>query len=303
MSDIDKNRILLSDTNAYNNKKLCPLLFAPIKSKDVPMYSTTELKSVTVDINSPENKEALVDMQTYGIKTLAYYRQEAHGNPTYNSNISGAPDIIYARESVCKKIQEANKLLQPLGLEVIVYDAHRSPATQKKLYDFFVHVAEEKGLQGSEAHHFAATYCSNPEGFDKNNPKTWTMHSTGAAIDLYLFDTEKQKVIDMGEGYFDNPDEVTHTQYYEDLNKKGALTQEQKSYRDARRLLFNTMKQAGFYNYGSELFHYEYKGLIEAKVMSEKTGHDTPALYGYALSPADDFKARLVLGLLQKQNS
>ena len=258
MSNIDKNRINFVDTDAYILSHSNHLI-TPINKQDVPMYSTSELKSVTVDTNSENNKEKLVNINDFGIKSLAYYREEATNNPTYNSNIAGAPDIIYARESVCKQLQQVNNTLSPLGLEVIVYDAHRSPATQKKLYMHFLRVGYEKGLKGEDAQKFAAQYCSNPEGFDKNNPKTYTMHSTGAAVDVYLMDKKTGKVVDMGEGYFDNPDEVTHTLHYENLSQKQKLNKAQEGALLARRILFNSMKQAGFYNYGSELFHYEYK--------------------------------------------
>lgn len=293
MTSIDTNRINLIETAAYDFAEQT----APINPDDVPMYSTTELKSVEVDVNSPQNQEELEDLARYGIRTVAYYKNEATNNPTYNSNIAGAPDLIYARSGVAKKLQEANRKLAPMGLEVIVYDAHRSPATQKKLYMHFVRVAYEKGLKGQEAQDFAAQYCSNPDGFDKENPKTWTMHSTGAAVDVYLFDKKSGKVVDMGEGYFDNPDEVTHTQYYENLAKKRPLNKEEQSYLAARRILFNTMKDCGFYNYGSELFHYELDGLIAAKVKSEE-GIMHKARYGYQQSPSDNAKANILGSLV-----
>lgn len=298
MSSIDNNREQLKNVEAYTRILNMSHLIAPINEDDVPMYSTTELKSVEVDTSSPQNSEKLVDISLYGIKTLAYYKEEAHNNPTYNSDISGAPDIIYAREGVCEKLKKVNEDLSPLGLEIIVYDAHRSPATQKRLYMHFVKVAYQKGLKGEDAQNFAAQYCSNPEGFDKNNPKTWTMHSTGAAVDVYLLDKKTGRIIDMGEGYFDNPNEVTHTRHYEVLEKNGSLTDEQKSALLARRILFNVMKNNGFYNYGSELFHYEYEGLIKAKVLSEKSGKPVMAKYGYIQSPADNAKANIITSLL-----
>ena len=138
MSSIDNNREQLKNVEAYTRILNMSHLITPINEDDVPMYSTTELKSVEVDTSSPQNSEKLVDMSLYGIKTLAYYKEEAHNNPTYNSDISGAPDIIYAREGVCEKLKNVNEDLSPLGLEIIVYDAHRSPATQKRLYMHFV---------------------------------------------------------------------------------------------------------------------------------------------------------------------
>lgn len=302
MSNIDQDRISLMQTLAWFEKEKHQELFVPINPADVPMYSTSELKSVTVDVTSEQNDEKLVDMRSYGLRTLPYYREEAQNNPTYNTNIAGAPDVIYARTGVCEKMQEVNRLLEPLGLELIVYDAHRSPATQKKLYMHFLRVAEEKGLEGQAAHDLASQYCSNPDGFDKSNPKTWTMHSTGAAVDVYLFDKKSGKVIDMGEGYFDNPSDVTNTQYYEEKAKQQNLTKEQESAMYARRVLFNAMKEAGFYNYGSELFHYEYKGLIEAKVQTVETGRPVTASYGYVQSPADNSKANILAGLLRSKS-
>lgn len=298
MSNIDTNRITLSQCKVFSSSAQTDThLLSPINSDDVPMYSTTELKSVTVDPSSARNKEKLVDVKKYGIKSLAYYKYEAANNSTYNSNIDGAPDIIYAREGVCKQLLKVNETLSPLGLEIVVYDAHRSPATQKKLYMHFLKTAYNKGYTGTEAEDYAAQYCSNPKGFDKNNPKTWTMHSTGAAVDVYLMDKQTGKIVDMGEGYFDNPDPVTNTLHYEELARSTTLTTQQQDALRARRILFNAMRSAGFDNYGSELFHYEYKGLINAKVQSAK-GIPTTAEYGYLPSPADIQKANIISGLL-----
>lgn len=298
MSNNDSNRINLSQCEGIKNIDLSNHpLFQFIKSEDVPLYSTTELKNVTVDPTSPRNSEPLVNVNDYNIKSCPYYKEEAINNPTYNSNISGAPDIIYAREGVCKQLQKINKLLSTLGLELVINDAHRSPATQKKLFMHFLRIAYQKGLKGEEAIKNASQYCSNPEGFDTQNPQTWTMHSTGAAVDVYLVDKKTDKIVDMGEGYYDNPDPVTHTLHYEELAKKRKLSDEEKDALMARRLLFNVMKAMGFDNYGFEIFHYEYKCLIHAKVQSEK-GIPAVAEYGYLPSPADVQKGMIISSLL-----
>lgn len=302
MSNIDANRIYLSECSGFNLNRLHnnPII-APINRGDVPMYSTTELKSVIVDPSSERNKEKLVDVTAYGIKSVAYYKYCAANNPTYNSNIDGAPDIIYAREGVCQQLNKANNILSPLGLELVVFDAHRSPATQKKLYMYFLGIAYQKGYKGDDAENYAAQYCSNPKGFDKNNPKTWTMHSTGAALDVYLMDKKTGRIVDMGEGYFDNPAPVTNTLYYEDMAETKTLTPEQQDALLARRILFNTMAAVGLDNYGSECYHFEYKGLINAKVQTVK-GVQTNAEYGYIPSPLDEGKIKIISSLLHAKS-
>ncbi|MDR1025980.1 MAG: hypothetical protein LBL47_01145 [Lactobacillus sp.] len=301
VESVDANRIKFEELNIEDKAKELGLL-APIK--DVLVRSSSAYKGMPVDVSSSKNQENLVDMREFGIKTIPYYLEQAQYNPTYGKNIPGAPDVIYAREGVCEALQNVNNDLEPLGLEIVCYDAHRSPATQMKLYKSFLGIAFEKGLKGKEAQDFALSYCSNPEGFDKNDPNTWTIHSTGAAVDVYLMDRNTQKVIDLGEEYFDNPDDVTHTEHFENLQKENKLAPEQHGYLKARRILYNAMNNNGFKNFGYETFHYgmddPWAALYEKTMKNNQTAK---ASYGYKESPKDNQLSNIMGALISNASN
>ncbi len=277
----------------------------------VPSYNAGAYKNVEVDSACPENGEPLVDVAEYGIKSVPYYRTQAKGNPTYGKNIKGAPDVNYVREGTAKKLAEVNKKLGMIGLELVVLDGHRSPVTQNILFAAFKETFFEKigcGLANvtdetkaqimgkrkffdEKAKAFALDFCSSAENFDAKDSKTWTLHSTGGAVDVFLLDKKSGKVVDMGEGYFDNPAEVTITNHYEAKEHK---TLQEQGFMNARRVLYNAMASVGAVNYGNECFHYsdgdQYAGLVTGK----------KARYGYAQSPKEKMLGNIMGALLEK---
>ena len=286
-------------------------LLDPIE--EFPIYNAAVYKAVPIEVNGAANKEKLLDVAEAGIKSVPYYRTQAKANPTYKTNVAGAPDVNYAREGTINALLKANELLGTLGLELVVLDAHRSPATQRKLFKAFEEqffeskgcgvnamtennraIIENKREHLAEAAKvFALDYCSSADGFDPNNPKTWPMHSTGGATDVVLLDKKTNKIVDLGEEYFDNPKEITHTRYYE---KKANLSKEEEGCRNARRVLYNAMIKSGFVNYGNECFHYSFQDQYWA-LLNKKN-----ALYGYAPSPKDKALSN-VLGALASQKT
>lgn len=292
---IDSNRIAFNDLNIEEKARDLGLL-EPLKG--VSSYNAGMYKAVPVDVGSPENAEPLLDVKAEGIDSIPYYLTQAHGNPTYNKDIPGAPDINFARKGTIEAMKKANALFQQLGLELVVVDGHRSPVTQDILFKAFQEkffeqkgcglsqqtkanaetIWPERARLADEAKEFALNFCSSAENFDPSDPQTWTIHSTGGAVDVYLRDKNSGKIVDMGEDYFDNPADVTHTNYYENKLDK---TPAEMGYMKARRVLYNAMTAQGFVNYGNECFHFsfqdQYWGLV-------KGWH---ALYGYKPSPKD----------------
>ena len=308
---VDTNRISFNELGIDNIAEKFGLLK---RLEDVPTYNAGAYKGVTVNVNGSANKEKLLDVAEFGIKSVPYYRTQAINNPTYNKNIKGAPDVNYAREGTISAMTKANEILAELGLELLVLDAHRSPATQNVLFESFKEKYFEQmgcGLSqqtkfneeeikrqrlhlDEKAKEFALDFCSSAENFDSKDPKTWTIHSTGGAVDVVLLDKKSGRVVDMGEGYFDNPAEVTKVRHYED---KGNRTAEEDGYVKARRVLYNVMTSVGFVNYGNECFHFSYKdpywGLVKGK----------EAEYGYVQSPKDRELAMMMSALAQSKGT
>ena len=307
---VDRNRVNFNELEVENDALGLGLL-EPIV--DFPIYNAATYKTVPIDVDGKANKEKLVDVAEAGIKSVPYYRTQAKNNPTYKSNVVGAPDVNYAREGTVDALLKANEILNKLGLELVVLDAHRSPATQRKLFKAFeeqffeakgcglcavtdknrAQILNKRKYLAEDAKIFALDYCSSADGFDPKNPKTWPMHSTGGAVDVVLLEKKTGKVVDMGEGYFDNPKDITHTHHYE---KKGELSDKEKGFLKARRVLYNAMTKVGFVNYGYECFHYslgdQYWALLKGKTAS----------YGYKMAPRDVGLSRVVGGLLNVKN-
>ena len=302
---IDNDRVSFESLGIYEKALKLGLLNS---LEDVPTQNAGDYKNVEVDVNCEDNQEPLVDVRDYGIKSVAYYRKQAAGNPTYGKNIKGAPDVNFVREGTAKKLCEVNKILANLDLELVVLDGHRSPTTQNILFESFKEKYFEKMGLGKEkmtlankaiimakrlyykkeAEKFALNFCSSAENFDAKNPKTWTIHSTGGAADVYMIDKKTGKVVDMGEGYFDNPTDVTLTDYYE---KKANKSPQEEGFMNARRVLYNAMTSVGFVNYGYECFHFSYKDQYWGCVKGVK------AKYGYVQSPKDRQLSNIVQAL------
>ena len=338
---IDSDRVSF-ESLGVTEKALELGLLKPLEN--VPTKNAGDYKGVEVDVDCKENQEALVDVCDYGIKSVAYYREQAEGNPTYGKNIKGAPDVNFVREGVAKKLSKINEILDQLGLELVILDGHRSPVTQNILYDSFKEKYFEKMGIGKDvitpenkeiimskrsyydgaAKKFALDFCSSAENFDPKDPKTWTIHSTGGSIDVYMLDKRSGKIVDMGEGYFDNPSDVTLTNYYE---KKENKTPKEVGYMNVRRILYNVMRSEDFVNYGNECFHYScydqywacvkrdegnkvaaLYGLIESKAKNlfkeEKSNEDMLAVpidarYAYKASPSNELLGGIIGALLK----
>lgn len=280
IENIDKNRIRFEFLGVEKEAAKMGLL-TPIG--DVPMKNAASTIGVQVDLFSVENQEPLVPLDDYGIRYIPYYKKFAQFNPTYNNNIVSASETIYVREGIAKKMWLINKKLSVLDIELICYEGYRSPKAQKNIFKVFMKTAMEKGISEKKAKEFARQYYSDPNTFDRDNPDTWTIHSTGGAVDVYLFDSKTKKIIDLGEKHFDNPIKATHTRYFEALLEDRKLKPSQIGFLNSRRILYNAMTNGkdGFVNFGYEIYHYSYKDPYYALIKDED------AKYGYKEAPAD----------------
>ncbi len=130
------------------------------------------------------------------------------------------------------KFQKACEILakEKPGWKFIVFDAFRSIAVQKKLYQ------QVKGT--AKAH-----YVAYP---------TYSIHCYGFAIDLSLLD-DKGRSLDMGTE-FDDFSKLAEPRHEMKYLKSGKLTKEQYA---NRLLLRSVMKRAGFHQLQREWWHYE----------------------------------------------
>ncbi len=119
----------------------------------------------------------------------------------------------------------------------------------------------EKGVDLEKANLLARQFVSYPD----ENPLKPFVHSTGGALDLNIVDCNGQE-LDMGTD-FDDFTSNAYTSAFENRKTFEAF--------ENRRMLFDVMISAGFTNYPSEWWHYDYGDLFWAV----ETGTDC-AMYG-----------------------
>lgn len=158
-----------------------------------------------------------------------------------------AENRCFLRKAVYEKLLLAQQML-PEGLQIRVWDAWRPFMLQKELYDkYAAYIIQSFGLEKQsreEQRDMIKKFVSEPH-FNKFFPP---VHTTGGAIDVTLTDSTGAE-LNMGTA-FDDFSDAAHTRYYEMHNNLEV--------RHNRRMLYHVMEQAGFTNFPTEWWHYDY---------------------------------------------
>lgn len=184
--------------------------------------------------------------------------------------VLGAPyeqtSPYYLREGVLVALQEAQQHLQQVrpNWQILIFDAYRPIAVQAFMVNFtYGQVLQEKGWQ---AHALSAAQQDQawqevyqlwaPPNCDPEAPPP---HSTGAAVDVTLFDTQGQIPVFMGSD-IDELSVRSHPQYFaEQASNPHTPTEEKQLAEQAdyhRTLLDQVMRQAGFQRHRQEWWHF-----------------------------------------------
>ncbi len=171
----------------------------------------------------------------------------------------------YVRESVCDRLLSALKSL-PDNYSFLVFDTLRTVAAQRSLYDDCKATLSKNhpNISADELLGLVANFVASPT----INLISPSPHMTGGAIDLTIL--KEDVPLNMGTA-FDEFSPLSHTAYFE----KHCKRDEDLLYRQNRRILYNVMINAGFYNYCNEWWHFAYG----ERLWSKKTGK--PPIYGY----------------------
>lgn len=178
------------------------------------------------------------------LETVAANRRIRVRPAYFEQNIPHAPEKIYLRREVIARLHAALALLPPnLGLEIL--DGWRPLAVQAALREQFRQklVAEHPAASIEEVARLVDTFTADPDNPDMPPP-----HNTGGSVDLTLFDTQTGVALNMGTA-FDDPADASFSHALE-LGSHPA-----KIY---RRWLINAMKAAGFSNFPTEWWHFDY---------------------------------------------
>ncbi len=227
------------------------------EDKPIPLLNQNKTAlnyhDIPIDLTSEFNKEALVNVEKYGIASKSAYAQ-AYG--PYAKAFESALPNVFVRETVAHMLVQCNEILRPYGIELLALDGYRSIPLQKELWQYFMDRGKElyKNPTQEDLIKFAGTYSSNPESFDPENFRTWPVHNTGGAIDVTLRFIEDKKELFFC-SYFDQADPISATRYFEKENLDSA---KQKEAQRNRRLLYHAMHAVGFINYPHEWWHYDF---------------------------------------------
>ena len=129
---------------------------------------------------------------------------------------------------------------------------------------------EETQLEGAALDERAREFVSPPA-----EPGPPPAHSTGAAVDVTLCTLDGEPLA-MG-GEFDELTDRSHPDHYE----RDKLTDEERTYRDRRRLLSDAMASAGFWRLPTEWWHFEHGTAAWAR------GTGAAPVYGETAPPSD----------------
>lgn len=163
----------------------------------------------------------------------------------YGERLPGSYPEIWVREGVYEKLLVVAESL-PDDLRLIILDGWRSYELQKFLYDKLFGRIKSEGLSDDEAHERTKIFVAYPSKDDDNV----SAHLTGGAVDLTLAD-KYGHYLPMG-GEFDETGEHSRTDYYDNDRPENYIP------RWNRKTLLRLMTQAGFTNYESEWWHYDY---------------------------------------------
>ncbi len=254
-----------------------------LKNRPIPIVANPptaiEYSHIPFDFEDPRGKENLVGTQTVGIQNGKF------GNAQANALM---PEFTMVRESMIFMLVEVNKVLENYGLELVSYEGYRPLAVQQLYWDRIYAEAKAKNPHAStdELDKLTARFVSDPRAFDPQDATTWPTHSTGGAIDVFLYFKGTQDHAPLTRDV-EEYDEEMYTFYYEKKQRDGeALSEIEQQYLENRRILFWAMTEAGFVNYPREFWHYDVLGtqfsIINAKALDIGFNIPAKAFYGFA---------------------
>lgn len=188
----------------------------------------------------------------------------------------------FLRQTVLYKLVQAQSYLQAQknGWRLQIFDAYRPISVQQFMVDYtFERLAEAEGIdtktmsdvERSRIQSQVLKFWAIPS-LDPNMPPP---HSTGAAIDLTLIDSNGL-VVDMGSDI----DEISPRSYPNHFANSTEPNAQQ--YHQNRQLLYDVMSAAGFSQHPHEWWHFSFGDQLWAY----QTGNSAIARYGNAAAPA-----------------
>jgi D-alanyl-D-alanine dipeptidase len=182
---------------------------------------------------------------------------------------------FFVRQGILERLQKSQAYLQTIrpNWQIAIFDAYRPIPVQQFMVDYsFAQLAERKGLEinslSEDQKNSLSAEVMKFWAIPSHDPKTPPPHSTGAAIDVTLFDAQGLEV-DLGSPIDEISDRSLPNYFANSSNE-----QEIEFHCD-RELLNEVMTHSGFQRHPNEWWHFSYGDQLWAWISNEKL-----AIYG-----------------------
>ena len=220
-------------------------------------YGTTQTPNTEHPVPLRECGEPLVPVpETSFLRCVPEYHRRG---------VANALAVCYVREGVATRLEQVARRLGEWQLTLTVWDAWRSVAVQQAIFDEY-----QADLRGRHPHLSPEELETRTREFvalPSTDPMRVSPHLTGGAIDVTLADGAGN-LLPMGTDYDDFSPRAA-TRFFEPFPDapvaQNALSPDEQMGRNHRRLLYHVMTEAGFTNYESEWWHFDYGNRLWAR--------------------------------------
>lgn len=208
-----------------------------LEKEEVKIVDTSDLEHYLIE-------KGLMNVQSLAPEIMVDLKYASIDN-FLGINLYGDIQNAYLQPDIAERLAKVQDYLNEEypNLKLYIFDAVRPVSVQHKMWVALDSIPINERVK----------YVSNP--------KNHSIHNYGAAIDLSLYDTIKDTLLDMGAGFDD-----FHVRAYpskeKEMLEKGVLTS---SHIENRELLRKVMKIGGFWVLPSEWWHFNGVNREEAK--------------------------------------
>ena len=221
----------------------------PIEKEQNQMNISKEPKEVYTESELGELEKQFIhaglkDIQSVDSTILVDLKYTGTDN-FMKMDLYGVLDKVYLQPVVAERLKTVNQYLQNLHptMRLIVFDGVRPRSVQEKMWNAMDSIPFNERIK----------FVSNP--------KNGSIHNYGAAVDLSIFDLEKDTLLNMGAGY-DDLRKIAYPIYEDSFLALGELTAYQI---ENRQLLRKVMKQGGFWVLDTEWWHFNAYSRAQCK--------------------------------------
>jgi zinc D-Ala-D-Ala dipeptidase len=191
------NNVLESRNELFSNKSIVVKQYEAVGKSEAPTIVDPRIKEIPIC----ENHEELIDLRLLNLKRISMMPQpkSPFEGPVFNS---GLPNASKMRASVFRKLQDMIDQLDKLAIDfgyesgqidILVFEGLRDLGTQKMLFDN--KLKEILLLNPDMSFEMAEKETAKWVSPVKNNTP---VHSTGAAVDIRLWDNKNSRFLDLG---------------------------------------------------------------------------------------------------------